>query len=106
MNGIESGQLSAIINVLLALLIFGYLYNRKIESLGHKGDGWQWLMVVIGVGVTQIGVGLLDLILGWNAFWLGLMAYAASGLPMIWGGVVRYVDAHERAKKAMHDDPA
>ena len=103
MNGIESGRLSEISNVLLVLLIFGYLYNQKIEGLGHKGDGWQWLMVVIGVGVTQIGVGVLDVILGWNAFLLGLMAYSASRLPMIWGAVTRYVEAHDRARKAIHE---
>lgn len=106
MNGMQSGQLSESINILLALVVFGYLYNLKIERLGHKGEGWEWLMVVIGVGVTQIGVGVLDMILGWNAFLLGLMAYAASGLPMIWGAVTRFVDAHDRARKAIHDDPA
>lgn len=106
MNGMQSGQLSEAINILLALVVFGYLYNLKIERLGHKGEGWQWLMVVIGVGVTQIGVGILDMFLGWNAFLLGLMAYSASGLPMIWGAVARYVEAHDRAHKAIHDDAA
>jgi hypothetical protein len=103
MNGTSFGQLSVSANILLALLIFGYFYNKKIESLGHKAEGWTWLQVVIGVGVTQIGAGLLDLVLGWNAFYIGALANFASGLPMITGAVLRHWESRERLEKAIKE---
>jgi heme A synthase len=104
MNGIDYGRLSVIINILLLLFIFSYFFNKKIESLGHNTEGWTWLTVVIGVGVTQVGVGLLDLVLNWNAFYIGILAYTASGSPMIYGALLRYIEKRERARKAMSDD--
>jgi len=104
MNGIEYGRVSVTVNVLLLLFIFGYLYNKKIEELGHLAEGWTWLQVVIGVIVTQIGAGLLDTVLEWNALFLGALAFAASGLPMVYGAVLRYLDERERTRKAIHEN--
>jgi heme A synthase len=103
MNGFDYGQLSVITNIWLVLFIFGYFYNMKVNQLGHRAEGWVWLEVVIGVIVTQIGIGCLDVVLNWNAFYLGILAYTASGLPMIAGAVKRYLEDHERARKAMHE---
>ena len=97
------GEISVVINILLLLFIFGYFYNQKVNQLGHRAEGWVWLEVVIGVIVTQLGIGLLDTILSWNAFFIGMMAYTASGLPMIGGAFVRYLEDRERARKAMHE---
>ena len=97
------GEISVIINILLFLLIFGYYYNKKVNELGHRAEGWVWLEDVIGVIVTQLGIGLLDIILDWNAFFIGMMAYTASGLPMIVGAFARYLEDRERARKAMHE---
>lgn len=104
MNGITLGTFSVALNILTALLIFGYFYNRKIESLGPNGEGWSWLQVVIGVFVTLIGVGLLDLVLPWNAFFTSFLAFAASGAPMCYGAFQRHLEAQARARKAMDDD--
>ena len=104
MKGIDFGQVSVITNILFLLFLFAYFFNKRIEKMGHAAEGWTWLHVVIGVGVTQIGIGLLDLILNWNAFFIGMLAYAASGAPMIYGAVARHIEERERARKAMHDD--
>lgn len=103
MNGIEYGTVSVVMNILFGLFFFAYFFNRWIERIGHRAEGWTWLQVVIGVVVTQAGVGLLDVALGWNAFYLGLIAYTASGLPMISGAAGRHFDARERARQAMQE---
>lgn len=101
MIGTEFGKVSEIFNILFLLFAFSYFFNKKIESLGHRAEGWTWLQVVIGVFITQVGIGLLDMVLTWNAFFIGMVAYVASGLPMIFGAFARYLEEQERARKAM-----
>ncbi len=103
MNGSTFGAVSVAVNILLALFLFGFFYNRWIEGLGARGEGWSWLQVVGGVFVTLIGIGLLDLLLPWNAFFLGLMAFTASGAPMAYGARRRHQDALSRAEKAIKE---
>lgn len=103
MNGMSFGAISAAINILLVLFLFGFFYNRWIASLGMHGEGWSWLQVVGGVFVTLIGIGLLDIILPWNAFFLSLMAFAVSGAPMSYGAYKRHLEAQARAEKAMKE---
>ena len=93
--------------VLGGLYLFGRFYNQKLEQLGDKTEGFTWLEVVIGVFVTLCGLGLLDLLLPFNAFFLGLLAFAASGTPMALGSWKRYTDLRERfqrLQKALNDD--
>ncbi len=103
MNGMTLGAISVGLNILTALLIFAYFYDRKIASMGADGEGWAWLQVVIGVFVTLIAIGLLDVILPWNAFFIGLLAFAVSGGPMSYGAYKRHQEAAGRARKAMHE---
>lgn len=103
-NGNEWGTVLGVLFVLLALFVFGFLFNRWIAKMGNKIEGFVWLEVVIGSMVTLIGMGALDQLLGWNAFFIGCLAYAASGSPMIWGAVVRFIDEQNRARKAAADD--
>src|SRR5262245_64281526 len=95
------GVISVAVNILLVLFLFAYFYNRQITKLGARAEGWAWLQVVIGVFVTLIGIGLLDLLLSWNAFFIGLLAFAASGAPMCLGAYKRHQEAQLRAQKAM-----
>ncbi len=103
MNGTTFGTVSAVINILLGLFLFGHFYNRWIEKLGARGEGWSWLQVVGGVFMTLIGIGLLDLILPWNAFFTSLLAFAASGAPMAYGARKRHLEALARAEEAMKE---
>lgn len=107
--GIETGWSSALFAALVlgGLFLFGRFYNQKLEQLGDKTEGFTWLEVVIGVFVTLCGLGLLDLLLPFNAFFLGLLAFAASGTPMALGSWKRYTDLRERfqrLQKALNDD--
>ena len=91
------------INILIALSILSYHFNQRIEDAGHRKEGWDWLLVVIGVFYTQAAVGLLDLLLDWNAFFIGMLAYAASGAPMAYGAHRRHKDMQQRADKALNE---
>lgn len=103
MNGTSLGSILGTMFILITLFIFGYFYNLWIEKLGNKVEGFVWLEVIGGVAVTQIFVGFLDVLLGWNAFFLGMMAYCASGAWMVAGAIIRYVDDRDRARKAARD---
>jgi heme A synthase len=98
------GQHSEILNVLLLLFLFGYLFDKNITKMGNKTEGFSWLMVVLGVAVTQLGVGVLDMLLDWNALFIGALAYVASGLPMIRGAIKRHAEEQQRAIKAAKND--
>ncbi len=103
MNGSTFGAISVVINILLVLFLFAFFYDRTITNLGSRAEGWAWLQVVIGVFITLIGIGLLDLILSWNAFFMGLLAFVASGAPMCYGAYRRHQEAQARARKAMSE---
>lgn len=74
----------------LTLFLFGVLFNRLVQQLGRKyGDhGYTAWLVVIGVGFTIIGV--LPQIGLRNGLQL-LLAFVASGSPMIAGDVLRHL---------------
>src|SRR5690349_15302718 len=82
-NGMYFGSISGALVILLSLLITSYFFNREIEKEGNRLEGWDWLLVVIGVTYTQVGIGLLDILLDWNAFFIGMLAYSVSGFPMV-----------------------
>lgn len=102
MNGMQSGALSAII--LITLFIFGWRFDHYVARLGADADGFVWLLVVAGTTVTLVGIGLLDLLLDWNAGLIGLAAFAASGFFMSYGAVQRYIRMrHRMMDQAKHD---
>lgn len=104
MIGMDLGTISVVVAILILLFVFAVGFNNWIEKLGTSAEGFAWLEVVIGVFVTLIGIGLLDLVLPqWNAFFIGLMAFAATGLPMSLGAYNRHKDAVGRFLKAMKD---
>lgn len=103
MNGNDLGTVLGTVSILITLFVFGRIYNQWIEKLGNKIEGFVWLTVVFGVVITQAFVGALDVMLDWNAFFLGMMAYAASGTWMVAGAIIRYLDDRDRARKAARD---
>jgi len=103
MNGMSLGAVSVVVNILLGLFFWAYFYDRTIARMGVRGEGWAWLQVVFGVFVTLVGIGLLDVLLNWNAFFISLLAFSASGAPMCWGAWKRHQEAEARARKAMQE---
>lgn len=78
--------------VLVSLLLFGVLYNRLMDWLDRRKDGYTSLLVAGGVLVSLAGVAVIS----WQAAGLSLLAFAASGLPMIIGEAVRYVRRRDK----------
>lgn len=103
--GVSSGTILALI---WGLVLFGMIYNMLIGWAARHGytEGYLSLVVATGVSITLIAVSLVDL----QAALLTLIAFIASGTPMIIGSMVRYIKARDAAKRAIkaevHDKSA
>jgi hypothetical membrane protein len=67
--------------VLAGLILFGVIYNRKVQELGDDKEGHLSLYVAFGVFVTLVGVFFIDQ----RAAVIALICFIASGTPMIIG---------------------
>lgn len=79
--------------VAFGLFGFGVGYNALIHALGERKEGYTSLLVVAGVLITLGGVALIH----WQAAALALLAFAASGLPMVVGDIGRHIWRREQA---------
>lgn len=88
-SGVDWGSLPA---AALGLLLFGVVYHLIIHEFHRRGlnDGYVWLEVVIGVGVTLI---VASFVVGWPAVLALFVLFAASGLLPAIGDMYRYVRA-------------
>lgn len=90
----ESGRIWAAIAV---LALFGVLYSWLVEYLHRHGydDGFVWLEVVVGVGVT-LAIGAA--VVGIQAALYYLLFFAVSGTPLAIGNIIRHVRARKRER--------
>lgn len=91
--------------ILLALAIFGVVYNRWVDSLERQGHdrGYMSLIVSLGCAVTLAGAGF---IVGLKPVLWALACFVASGIPMIIGSVGRYCRARAQQKRECLDHDA
>lgn len=84
--------------VLLALLLFGLVYNLVIDHVHRKGynDGFVWLEVVVGVSATLFASGF---VIGWLNVARLFILFAASGFFMAFGDIRRFVIARRVESK-------
>lgn len=90
-----------LVAVLAVLFVCGLAYNSLVGYLErkHYTEGFLSLVVALGVLMTIVGVAVLSV----EAALLTLMAFAASGAPMIGGSIARYIIKREKAKTAIVD---
>jgi hypothetical protein len=100
----DSGTISAVIAILGSLSLLSLFFNSRIERAGNSIEGMSWLLVVIGVSYTLAGLGLLDVFLNWNAGFEGVLAFSASGWPMVLGAYKRHSDMISRTMKAAKEE--
>ena len=88
--------------ILLALSVFGYIYNRWVESLEKWGHdrGYMGFIVALGCAVTLAGTAL---IVGLEPTLWALACFAASGTPMIIGSISRYCRARTQQRQECLD---
>ena len=93
MNEIKP-EFSLILVVYLALFLFGIGYNWLITWMESRNylEGYTAFAVVFGVGVTVA----LTAIVNWQYALITTGAFLASGLPMIFGSIWRYVRTREK----------
>jgi hypothetical protein len=84
-----------------ALVLFGLGYNALVAWLErkHYTEGFLSLVVALGVLVTLAGVAILSI----EAALLTLGAFIATGVPMIVGSIVRYIQRRETAKNNLRN---
>ena len=88
-------DLSTVIAVFCALILFGIFYNRFEDWADRRGytEGYLSLVVALGVLVTLIATAVLS----WQSAVLTLICFVASGTPMIIGSIIRYLKLREAA---------
>ena len=98
-------DLGAIAVTAVALFAFGIVYNWLVLQISRRGhsDGYTWLLVVIGVGITVIAAGFT---IGWAVVLLLFVYFAASGTPMAMGDIWRKIHAEsvERTERQRLND--
>lgn len=91
LSSINMGALAALY---LGLLLFGIGFNLLVAWLERKGylNGYTSLAVVVGVGITVAATAVIS-----PAFALiTVVAFIASGTPMIAGSIWRHVRQREQ----------
>jgi hypothetical protein len=89
-----------ILALLCALLAaFGAGYNHWVAHLEEQGHhrGYLSFIVALGVGMTGLAFSLAT---SWQLGLILLGCFIASGGPMIWGSISRYITA--RAAEEAH----
>ncbi len=84
----------------IALLAFGFVYNKLVEHFQKRTLRYTAELVAGGVLVTLIASGFF---IGWNNMLIVLVFFAASGLPMMIGSWNRSAHDDEEAKKVTQD---
>lgn len=96
----ETGLNGLFLGAFLGLFLFGLGFNWLTGWLHQRGDneGYTWLLVVVGVGVTLFVGGF---VVGWEAVGVLFLLFAASGSPMAGGDVHRYLQARRAEAQAL-----
>lgn len=100
---ITTDQQNLLIFSLAVLVLFGLAFNRwvgKIEQ-ADPDHGYAAIWVVAGVLVTLL---ITAPIIGWQNTAIVLVAFIASGLPMIAGSISRHLAARQRDRAAQAAD--
>lgn len=100
--GGESGVEPVVVGlVCVALVLFGIAYNKLVAWLERRKylEGFVSISVVAGVGVTLLGLFIIDA----AAAVVTLLLFISSGAPMIIGSIERYVKAREAHQKSIRN---
>ena len=93
------------IPILLALILFGYGYNKFVEHLENGGHdhGYMSIIVVFGCTVTLLG-GAIATSLTLEQVLTLFLCFAASGMFMALGSFARH--CHQRTRDRNHANDA
>lgn len=103
MTSITYDQQNLLIFILAALFLFGMSFNHFVGKLEDTDPdhGYTAIWVVAGVLITLIAS--IPLV-GWLNTALILLAFIASGLPMIAGSISRHLRNRQRDRRAQAAD--
>jgi hypothetical protein len=104
----HTSDVARTILVFFTLALAGVGYNALVEWFNrrHRDHGYTAILVAAGVTMTEIGVEALPS----KHFVFRILAYIASGTPMLMGDILRFLDKQkassitlERILEAHHD---
>lgn len=95
-NGLNIGKELAM--AVIALTLFGVLYNLGIERVPWLAQRRSAEQVVLGVLVTVLASGM---VIGWHHVPVMLILFGASGFPMLIGSWIRAAQDEAKAKQAL-----
>lgn len=92
--------MDTLLAIIAALIIFGIFFDRIVGRIedDDPDHGYTAIWVVIGVLVTVAASAFL---VGWWNALLVLLAFAASGAPMILGSIRRHLRNRRRDRRAI-----
>lgn len=101
----QSGLIPVSAGVYIALFIFGILYAVAVYQLQKLSltEGFTAILVVIGVLVTLLGCYLIEIYAGPLRTWHVLIAFVASGAPMLAGDIFSYFHRRVNGRRLLHD---
>ena len=90
-------DLGWIAGVFFGLALVGAGYNQLVGVAERRGwmEGVTSLAVALGALITLIGAAVIC----WQAALIVLVCFVASGLPMIFGSIYRYIRAREQGRR-------
>ena len=94
LNGTQTG--AQLVITVIALALFGTIYNFAIVKIPWLAQRRPAEQVVIGVIVTLLAGGF---IIGWHQVVVMCILFAGSGLPMLIGSWVRAAQDDNEAKE-------
>jgi hypothetical protein len=115
MNHIELGDTfpRTLCLIIGGLFIFGIYYNNFVARLERHGHDRGYLSFIVALGnlITFTGASLAiaaatSAHVGLLAWAITLLSFCASGIPMIWGSVTRYMHQRETTDQAVANLPA
>jgi hypothetical protein len=107
-NSVLLGTKLVISSVLLVcLVLFGILYNLLVGQMIRKkrADGLMGMVVAFGVLVTLLAGRLMAVYVDWDVLVVFLLAFAASGTPMIAGSLLRHWHALDNQLETISQEP-
>ena len=95
-----------LVAVLVALAAFGFFYNLWVASLEERGHDRGYMGFIVAGGCLIVIAGWFVITGDLAGALVLLAAFAAAGVPMMYGSIQRHVDAQERAAQALRDENA
>jgi len=96
----DKGSSRAMLRSVSGLFVFGCAYAWLVRKLGDRHAGYTFLLVVIGDAAVVLAMAP---VIGWKRAAQVFAGFAAAGLPMAAGDIIKGVNLRERYQRMLQD---